>query len=58
MNHTRDDDALEITEEQIAALRELGVPDAEIDDLSFDEAEAILAERRAEREDAGRFGDA
>jgi hypothetical protein len=58
MNHTRDDDALEVTEEQVAALRDLGISQAEIDDLSFDDAEALIAECRAEREDAGRLRDA
>lgn len=48
---------MEATEEQLTALRGLGVAEAELEDLTFDDAEEWIAELRAMREDAGRIGE-
>ena len=44
------DGALEATEEQLNELRDLGVPETDLQDLSFADADALIAEIRAMRE--------
>ena len=56
MTEINNDDALEATEEQLTALRDLGVAESELEDVSFDDAEEWIAELRALREDAERVG--
>ena len=56
MPEYNDDDALEATDEQLTLLRDLGVGDSELEDLSFDDAEEWIAELRALRENAGQVG--
>jgi hypothetical protein len=51
-----DDTLLEATDEQLTELRDLGISESELEDLSFGEAEEWIAELRAMREDAGRIG--
>ncbi|MCP3905934.1 MAG: hypothetical protein GY715_20100 [Planctomycetes bacterium] len=41
---------LEITEDQVQALRELGVPEQDLQGMSMAEADALIDELRAERE--------
>ena len=48
-----DDNDLEVTAEQMAILRDLGIAEKDLEDLSFAEAETWIAELRALREDAG-----
>ena len=50
------DDALEPTEDQLATLRELGATDAQLEDLTYEDADELIAELRALREDAGWIG--
>lgn len=54
MVRDHDDDALEATEDQLTTLRALGVPNGELNELTYADAETWIAELRAEREDAGR----
>lgn len=51
-----EEDALEATEEQLALLRDLGAEETELENLAFEDAEDLIAELRAESEDAGRMG--
>ena len=51
-----DDTLLEATDEQLTELRDLGISESELEDLSFGEAEEWIAELCAMREDAGRLG--
>ena len=50
--------SVDATEGQIEALRELGLLESELEGLSFEDAEELIAELRAVREDAGRFDEA
>ncbi len=55
---TRDDGLEpEVTEEQLAVLRELGTAEAELERLTEAEAEAWIDELRALREDGGPPGE-
>ena len=51
-----DNDDLEATEEQLTLLRDLGIPESELEDVSFADAEEWINALRAQREDAGRLG--
>ena len=51
-----EEEAIEATDEQLTALTELGVSGAELEGLSYAEAEEWLSQLRAMREDAGRIG--
>lgn len=55
MPDINDGETLEATDEQLTVLRELGVSEMELEDLSFDDADELIAELRATREDAGKF---
>jgi hypothetical protein len=48
--------ALEPTEDQLALLRDLGASEVQLEDLTYEDAEELIAELRALREDAGRTG--
>lgn len=50
----RDTDA---TAEQLAELRRLGIPEKELDGLTFLEAEEWIDELRTQRRDADKMGD-
>ncbi len=56
MSGIEEQDELEATDEQLASLRELGVAESELEDLSFADAEDWIARLRAMRDDAGRVG--
>lgn len=56
MNDYDQDDALEATDDQIRLLRELGVSEAELEDISFAAAEDWITELRAMREGAEQIG--
>lgn len=49
-------ETLEVTDEQLDTLRELGVPESELEDMSYADAEEWIARLRAQRENAGRIG--
>jgi hypothetical protein len=51
-----DQSEIEATEEQIEALRKLGVAEVELTGLSSADAEEWIDELREKRIDAGRFG--
>ncbi len=51
-----DDMLLEATDEQLTELRDLGISESELEDLSFGEAQEWIAELWAMREDAGPVG--
>ncbi len=57
MDPEPDDQAdMEATEEQLIALRKLGVAEADLDGLSSADAEEWIDELREKRIDAGKFG--
>ena len=51
-----EEDVMQASAEQLALLRELGADDPELEDLSYADADELIAELRAMREDAGRVG--
>lgn len=54
--HDEDEEQAEATREQLAQLREWGVREDELADLTWAEANEWLDELRSQREDAGRRG--
>ena len=50
------DQPIEATPEQLARLRELGIDNDELGDLSFSDAEEWIDELQTMREDAGKIG--
>jgi hypothetical protein len=56
MPELNNEEMLEATEEQLAMLRDLGIANADLEELSFADAEEWIAELRGMREDAGKIG--
>ncbi len=55
-DHIDASEQLEASDEQLSTLRELGVNEPDLVDLSFADAVEWIAELQAVREDAGRVG--
>jgi hypothetical protein len=54
---THDENAIpEVTQEQIDLLLQLGLSEEELQGLNFDEAEELISEIQAQRQDAGKVG--
>ena len=52
----RSDELVDATEEQIARLRELGMNESELDELTSEEAEELIRKLESMRTDAGQVG--
>ena len=56
MTDYNDIDVSDATDEQIELLRELGASESDLDGLTAEDADTLISELRAQREDAGRVG--
>ena len=54
--HEDVEEETEATDEQILLLRDLGIAESQLQGLGYAEAEELIAQIRAEKEDAGKLG--